>query len=402
MRKTTTILAILCILIAAMFLVRKGYRSWAEQRAMTEAREKIQQEDYTQAALSLRRALQFNGNNVEAVRLMGNFAEVVHSPAVVFWRSRLVDLEPANTNRFALARMAIVHKQFDDAQRALDAVDEAGKKLPEYHKIMGEFATSTGKLLEAENHFQKAIQLQPDHPVLLRNLAMIRVQRKDEQLAAEARQQLEMLATNPVVRTDALRHLTLDALRQTNYTRALSMADQLVAESNSVFNDQLLRLEVMRAQDNTKFQEDLARLQKTVSTNAPRVFVLSRWMFQATSPKQTLMWLQAVDEKIRTELPVTLVVADTFAGTANWTGLQQWVEKQDWGEMEPVRLAMKARALREQGQEDAAQSEWAKAMAATEGYMDRLVALQRLAASWKWTAELEKVLDQIGQGAPGE
>lgn len=401
MRKLTTVLAILCILVAGLFLARKAYRSWAEERAMREARELIAQSDYAQAALRLRRALQVNADNVEAVRLMGDFAEMIQSPAAVFWRQRLAELEPATTNKLAWARAAIVHGEFEAAQQALKSVDESGRQTSAFYRAMGDFATSTGRLLEAENHFQQAVQLQPDNPTAQLNLAMIRVQRRDPQLAGQARQQLEGLAMNPVVRTDALRHLTLDALRRTNYTRALSMAEQLVAEPKSLFNDKLLQLDVLRAADPSTFQESLANLQQEVATNANAVFVLSRWMLHAADAAQTLNWLQRISQETRTSMPVTMVVADAYLGMTNWAGLQAWIADQNWGEMEHVRLAMSARALREQGQEAAA-AEWSKAIATAGARLDRLVALQRLAQGWHWVPEQEQVLQQILQKYPGQ
>lgn len=403
MRKLIIILVALAVLAGGAYGGRKVYRKWKEHRAMDQAKEALAKSEYNKAGLWLRKALQANGNNREAVRMMGDFTEMIGAgEAVMYWRKRLVDLESSTTNRLLLARAGIVYRDFDTAKKALDGIDDAGKKTADFHKTMGAFATTTGQYLEAEKQFEQACKLEPQNPVPLLNLAMIRIQRKDEQLAGEARQNLQNLITNAAVGTDALRHLTLDAMRHTNHTRALELARALVAHTNALFNDRLMELDVLAAAKSAGFQSTLTALQKEVTTNAPRVFALSRWMLKGSGAQDTLAWLQTIGPEIRTNLPVTMVVADCFLGTTNWTALQAWVQDQQWGELEYVRLAMNTRALREQKLDSAAKSEWAKVMKAAEGRLDRLVALQRLAATWNWPTELEDVLWLVVNKFPSE
>jgi hypothetical protein len=115
-------------------------------------------------------------------------------------------------------------------------------------------------------------------------------------------------------------------------------------------------------------------------------------MLKANGPNETLEWLRTVEPQIRTNLPVTMVVADVYLISSNWTGLHDHVSKQNWSEFEHVRLAHCTRALREQGLTTASKAEWTKAMKAAEGRFDRLSALNRLAAAWNWPSENEEVL----------
>lgn len=403
MRKLILILLALGLLAAAGYGARRGYRMWKEHHAIKQAREAVAKGEFNQALLWLRKTLSANGNNREAVRLMGDFAELTQSPNAVLWRNRLVELDPDSiTNRLLLARSAIVHREFATAQKALDGMPDAGKQSPEFHKVTGALMTATGRFLEAEKHFQNASTLEPQNPVPRLNLAMIMIQRTNQQLAAQGRLMLEGLCTNDRVRTDALRHLTLDAMRHTNHTRALSLVGDLVGDTNALFTDRLLQLDVQRAARNPQLPSTLAALEQHSATNAARVFELSRWMLAGTTPGTVLDWLQTLAPEIRTNIPVTMVVADAYLASTNWVGLHAWVSRQRWGEFEYLRLAFSARALREQKLATAAQADWSKVMEAAEGRLDRLAALQRLTVAWKWVIELEEVLWAIVNRFPSE
>ncbi len=403
MRKLIIFLIVLGILGITAYGGRRGYRVWKTQRAVQHAHEALAESDHNKALLWLRKALEGNANNIEAVRMMGDFAEAAQAPNAVFWRERLVKLEPNSlTNRLLLARAGMFHREYDVAKKALDEVDDAGKKTAEYCKSLGGLALATGQYAEAEKNFAEAMKLQPDNPIPQLTLAMLRIARTNVQAAAEGRQMLEGLRTNAAVRPEALRQLTVDAVRHTNYPRALALSNELVQETNSVFNDRLVHLDVLRAAKSPQFQPTLSALQQQAATNAPRVFDLSRWMLAARGPHETLGWLQTVPPEIRTNFPVTIAVADGYLGSTNWAGLQAYVSKQNWGELEYLRLSFSARALREQNLNTASKADWSKAFKAAEGRLDRLLALERLAAAWNWPTELEEVLWSIVNKFPAQ
>jgi len=403
MRKVIVVLLVLGLLAVAAYGGRKGYRIWKTNRAVAQATEAMAKSDYKSALLWLRSALERNRNNLEAVRMMGDFAEVSQSPDAVYWRTRLVDLQPESvTNRILLARLAVMQRDFAVAKKAIDGIRPADRTLPDALNVTGAFAVATGQFQEAEATFEAATKLQPANPVPRLNLAIIRIQRKDPQLAAEARQTLESLRTNPAVRSDALRHLTLDATRRTNHSRASVLARELARETNASFNDRVLELDVLRAGQSAQLRPTLLTLQREVATNAAAAFGLGRWMMSGTTPTEAHAWLQTLSPQIRTNLPVTMVVADTFLATSNWTALESWVGKQQWGEMDYLRLVFSTRALRELNLGNAAKAEWSKTMKAAEGRLERLVALQRLVVVWNWPVELEEILWLMVSRFPAE
>lgn len=403
MRKLIIGIVVLAILGVGAYGSRKGYRIWRTGKDLAQAKEAVSTGDYAKALLWIRSALNRNGNNVEAVRLMGDFAELSQSPNAVYWRNLLVELQPDSvTNRILLGRISMVQRDLVSAKNALDGVRPADGNLPDILKLKGAFAVATGQFEQAESSFQAAATQEPKNPIPLLNLASIRVQRRDPQMASEARQILESLRSNPVVRTDALRSLALDALRQTNFVRAAMLAKDLSRETNASLNDRVLELDVLRAGKSPQLRPTLMTLQRDVATNAAGAFTLGRWMLNTTSPQEAFSWLQSLSPQLRTNLPVTMVLADTFLMTSNWPALQQWVGQQKWAEMEYLRLLFSTRALREQKLDNAAKAEWTKAMKAAEGRLDRLIALERLTTAWNWLPELEEVLWFVTNKYPSE
>lgn len=403
MRKLIIALLVLGILGVAAYGGRRGYRTWKSHRAVTQAREAFTQSDNNAALLWLRTALKSNANNIEAVRMMGDFAELIQSPAAISWRDRLVELEPASvTNRLMLARVAMFHREYLTAKKALGGVNQSDRKSADYQKIIGAWAMATEQFQEAETHFQEAMKLEPNDPVPQVNLAMILVQSADRESAARGLRMLEQLRTNPAVRVDALRHLAFDAFRHTNNARALALADELVRETNTIYNDRLLHLNLLVASESPQLPARLAGYQKEAATNAQHVFELSRWVLGSRGSQEAFAWLQSISPKITTNLPVTLVVADTYMGLTNWAGLQGYVSKQQWGELDYLRLMFLSRALREQGFGTAAKAEWSKVLKEAAGQLERLKAIQGVTANWAWKAEQEEVLWQIVNRFPAE
>jgi len=77
----------------------------------------------------------------------------------------------------------------------------------------------------------------------------------------QARAALGALRSNPVLRCQALRESTLDAMRHQPGEEALGFAAELIRETNHVFSDELLRLDVLRASRENEFKPALVALQ---------------------------------------------------------------------------------------------------------------------------------------------
>lgn len=402
MRKFILFIVVVAVLGAGAFGGRKVYRSWRARKDLELAKESFKSSDFKKGSMWLRKSLSRNPNDPEGVRMMGDLAELTRSPSTVFWRERLVELESGSaSNRFMLARAAMMLQSWDVARKALDGVDDQGKKLPDYFKFYGALAASTGQKSVAETNLLEVIRLQPTNALPKLSLAVLRLSTGVPAQVEAGRAALEQLKNDPMVRVESLRQLTMDSVRYTNFPRALVYSTELIQETNSVLNDRLVYMDLLRLQKSPKYEAAYATAQGLAGTNAAMVFELGKWALVANGAQTTLQWLGKMPGVVRTNMPVALVVGDCYMSSKRWPELQAFLVGQNWGESENLRLAMNARALREQNLSSASKADWAKAVKESSGSLDRMIVLERVAASWGWATELEEVLTFVVNRFPG-
>lgn len=403
MRKFTIILAVMAFLAIGAYTGRQGYRTWKGRKALQSATVALKSGDYGKASLWLRRAISADEKNIAAVRMMGDFASLMKAPAEVYWRQRLMNLQPTEfTNRLLLANACLAHNDYVTAKEVLDGVDARGRQAAEFFKVSAALALATGHYEQAEAHCLDTLKLQPDYAIAKLNLASIRIRRTDPKASEEARALLESLVVVPEVSLQALRHLTSHALEVKDLQRASAYSERLMGSTNLLFSDRLLRLTVLASCKSPLLATELAGLQRETATNRTQTFGLGRWMLESKGAAPTLAWLRSLPADISTNLPVAMVVADAYQGVKDWRNLQQFVSQSRWGELEFLRFAFLSRSIAEQGLATAAKAEWSKAMQEAAGRLDRLNALKDVAIAWRWLPQVEQVLWDIVNRFPAE
>src|ERR1035437_3214365 len=122
MKKLFTAFMCVAVVFAVGFGSYRGYKIWKQKHLIAQARAFIAKGDGPNAMLCLRGALKSNSRNVEACRLMADFAHVAKSPQAGYSPRPLVELEPrALSNRVALASIALAVGDATLAQSALIA-----------------------------------------------------------------------------------------------------------------------------------------------------------------------------------------------------------------------------------------------------------------------------------------
>ena len=150
MKKLFILILCLCMVSVTGFAGYRGYSIWKEKRFVKMARAFIVKGDGANAVLCLRQALVSNPDNLDACRLMADLAELARSPQAVLWRSRVVELEPNSlTVRLALARTAMAAGDGDLATKALDGVDETGRKTTVFQEMAGAAGPTAKRFSEA-------------------------------------------------------------------------------------------------------------------------------------------------------------------------------------------------------------------------------------------------------------
>ena len=404
MRKLIIIFLCCIIALLAGYASYRGYKVWKQNRMLNLARAFAAKGDNRNVLLCLRQVLSSNPRNLEAARMMAGVLEASHSPAALLYRARVVELAPKSLeDRLALAHTAMFFGDYMVATNALEGVDRAGKKTAAFHNIAGAVAAAANLRADAEAHFSEASRLDPTNPVPQLNLAVVRLHDTNAAALADARATLTRISvSSPTLRCQALRELVLDSLRFRQTNDALTLSKNLVQQTNSTFSDKLLRLDVLRGAQSAEFKPALANCQRESGTNEAEIHELTMWQMARIGPAETLTWLQTLPMSLQTNQPVALFAAECYATLRNWPGLQNSLNQQDWAELDFLRHAFLARALRGQDMTAAAATEWEQALKIAKGQKSSLVMLLRLAAQWGWESEGEDILWTIVNQFPGE
>lgn len=396
-----------CVVLAGTgYGAYRGYKSWRQHRFVKQAKEFLEEGQERKAMISLQRAVRAKPTDVEAIRLLATMAEKDRSPAAVVWRQRVVDLEPDSlTDRLALAQTAISFRDTASATNALAGVNDAGRKTVEFQNVAGGVASVLGQLEEAERYFLDASRLEPENPVMLLNLAVVRLQGTNTQALAEARQALEGItatSTNSALRCRAYRELVGHAMRIGQTNNAIALTDRLLAEPEVAFGDRLLRLDVLGMNRSTNLVEELMSTRALATNSVGTVNQMIIWQMTRVPPRPTLEWVGSLPAEYRTNAGVALMTADLQVAVQDWEGLNTSLEAQTWGEMEFLRHAFRTLAMRNLGLTGAAEIEWGLTMRATGSDRGALNMLLQAVARWRWVDEIREILTALVNRYPGE
>lgn len=406
MRKIFLVLSCCVVALLLGYSGYRGYRVWAQNHWISLARQFAAKSDARNELLSLQQVLRSNPRNLEACRMMANLTEASRLPSAIIWRERVLELNPDFLDdRLALAQTAVVFKDYALATNVLAGMSEAGKNSVAYHSLAAVIALAGGQPDAAEAHFIEASRLDPGNPSITINLAVVRLHGTNNADMAQARialKQVSMNSTNLAVRCQAERELVIDAMRNRNMETALAISADLVRQTNSIFSDQLLRLEVLMEARSTEFKPVLALLQREAAKNSAKLYELTDWQILKTSPAEALAWLRSLPAPVQTNQPAALLVAECQTLVKDWSGLQEFLQNQNWGESEFVRHAFLTRALRGQKLDESAKAEWEVALKEASGQKAMLIGLLRQVAQWNWETEGQEILWIIVNRYPEE
>jgi predicted Zn-dependent protease len=406
MRKIIIILSSCVGLLLLGYSGYRGYQVWKQSHGMAMAKAYFAKGDARNTILSLQEVLHTNPRNIDACRMIAGLTESVRDQRALVWRERVLELNPKSfEDRLALAQAALVFQDYPLASNTLAGVAGPDKNTAAYNYIAGNVSLVAGQLDDAEAHFSEAIRLDPTNPVPQMNLAVVRLHRTNVLDMAEARitlQRVIMNSTNAALCSQARRELVYDAVRFNNIPTALTLTKELVEQPNSAFADKLLRLDVLKKINSDELRPTLALFEREAATNSSKLYDLANWQMKQLSTADALGWLQSLPMQTRTNQPACLLAAQCQLETGDWHGLQAALQQQNWDELEFIRHAFLARALRGQGLAEASTAEWSVALKSASDSKGTLIALFRLAAQWRWNTEAEQILWTVVNRYPDE
>ena len=379
---------ILVLIIVLSIVGHRYYRGWQQRRLITQASEFFDKGDYKRASLNARRVIQLDPNNVQAARTMAKLAEKGGLRSAVDWRRRVLDLVGPNAeDALALARAGLRFDEIGSAELGLGKVPDQAKNTAEYHEAAADLAFAQRDALAAERHLSEAVRLAPENKRHALRLATLRLGARDPGVHEQARTTLAELQKETEIRREATRQLMDDAVRNRDFPRALGFAQQLKALPDATFRDQVAVLDTFRLAADPGTGQMLAQLQSDALQKPESVGDLLSWMNAHEMSADAIAWSRSFTAEMLGKKPVALALSDAYANSRDWDGLQRLVKNGAWGELDFLRSALYARALRQTGNELESQSQWNAAVKKASAKSEAVGILADLAQNWGWQDE---------------
>ena len=406
MKKAIGVTALIAVvgLIGLYVYGRPAYRHYKEARSMEQASRFFAKRDYRNASLSARQTLQINPRNIEACRIMAELAEISRSPHALDWRRRVAELAPTIENRMKVASSALRSQAapYPLAKQVLEELEASANDRAAYHVICAELAMKTKNMEVAAGEFEKASRLEPTNELHQLNMAALRLQSRNADVATEARATLERLRASADVGAAALRWLVTDSLMKNEWAIADEYSKQLLADPQVTLDDRLQRLGILQQTKDPAFDASLATVRKDVSTNATPIYAVSSWMIAHGLADDAGQWLTNFPAKVRAEQPVPLAMVEWYMAKKDWEGLETFLQTTKWSDREFLRFAFLSRAASEQKQEMAAASRWRTAVREAGDRLGPLTFLLQMAGNPGQNQAREDLLWRIAQRFPRE
>jgi len=391
----------LALFVGVAIISWPQYQKWKERRIIRQSRQFFYQGQLNQALISAHQVLSLNEKNLEAVRLIADILETGSSPQALIWRKRAWELDSKNkTNALAWAGSALKFGNIKSCAEALAQVPAEAKESVIFHEISGLLALRQIDPTKAENHFTRALKLDPANDAVLWHLAGLNLTSTNPALQAAAIENLEGLAQKPGSRSSSLRTLANYFFTVTNRSKALEVSTRLATSPTATFSDKVYHLTSLHLVSPGQVDPLVSTLQNEAILNADRSHELVGWMIRHGRAGQALAWYQTLGTNVSGDILLQMAVSDAFVELRDWPGLEVFLVKKSWGEKEYLRRATLARAYREQENLRASETEWEGAVRlAISNPMD-LVTLGRLASNWKWDEQSESILWMLVKAFP--
>lgn len=340
------------------------------------------------------KAVKADPQGVEAIRLMGDALASSKAPESVFWRARVAMLEPAKIENYLdWAQAAFDVGRSDWAAEALAKAPKAAEDRADWQNLMGGAQTGLGQFGEAEQHFERAIQLEPLNSMYAVNLASLRLSSPDSAVVARARQELRQLSASKTAGRFALEALTKEALHHGDLENARIYGSKLEERSDQNWDDRLLELDLVFQTE--AFKSRLADLQqKSVSDLGNRI-ALVYWLIGHGLAKEVTEWIDVRGKSV--PVPLQISVADAYLTQQDWPKLREILEAADWAANDFIRKALLARCERN---DPTFENRWQQALRSVQGDPEKKFRLGELVSGWGWYGEGSQLLWSVADTSP--
>lgn len=369
------------------------YKPWRLARLTEEARAAMGRGDFTEAALNMRRALQTVPGDVPACALMAEICDKAQSPDAVTWQGKVAELSGGSADALiSWAAAAAKYRKFGVAEKALARVPEPARQRVDYLSTAGTVAFEARRYEEAARCHAAAARLDPGNPAHRQALADAQVRSGDLFTQDAGRRLLGELAGQPATALPALRALIASHEMTGEPNAALRESERVVEMRDHSFLDELTRVRLLHATGDERFTGALGALQARAVSNPREAGAMIVWMGNAGLAAEAVEWATNRAPTVGRLLDVRQALAGCYLTLGDWAAVLQVTQDGPWKQGEYIRHAYRSRALREQGSDRLARSEWNMAMTAALGRQDAIAWLSKIASKADWTDETEQAL----------
>ncbi len=378
----------------------KAWNGWRESHLLRQADAQLDQDHLEQAKDLAQRALVMDPNSLTAARILADATEKQNRVETVGWRAQIARLHPTIDNQLNLASAALRFGQLDVARRAVQQVPKDDREAAAYQVVAGWLSRAEGNSVEEERHFAAAVRQDPSNDLYKFNLAVLQIRSPDPEKNAAARNELERLTKVSQFRTEALRALLENALRENQTEAATDLAQQLQMSPQVSFADYLLCLDLYRKLNPKKLDALLEKVKPAAARQVSDLAQLINWMNKNKLASEALRWSDKLPDDLTSRPPAAAAIAESLALTKSWSRLKRWTRSGSWAEDDYVRLAYQAYAARKSRRSgvDAEFDElWKTAVKAAASNPEHQLALARLASKWELTQQAEPLWQEVAK-----
>ena len=386
-------------LVAVVLLIVLGigtfhfYRQWQGRHLVRRAEAYLDGGDSRAALLTAKRAFQLDSSNAAACRLLARIAEREGQSSAIDWRQQVMTVTPDPVgDGIALAKTALRFDQIAVAAAALARIGVAGADRPAYHEAEAQLAVAKKDPAGAEQHLAEAARLDPSNKAYQLNLAVFQLQSSSPEVRAGASKLLQQFMNDKSLRVPAARALRDYAAQRKDVPALLGITELLYGYPEATLRDRISYLQVLHALGRPEFALKLTELQNEAVTDSNKLTVLLSWMNSNHLAVLAIDWSRRLPAEMVNKLVVRVAVADSYVATEDADGLQQWCKKEKWGDLEFLRHAYLAWALRKRGDALGFKSEWNSALHDAAANGERLFSLEQDAVKWNWKEDAENLL----------
>lgn len=379
---------LILVLVVGSTIGYKQFRAWQQRRLIAEGNALVNEGNFKRASLDARRLLQINPKSAEACRIMARIAEKAGLRASLEWRRRVMDLGEATPNDLILLARAGV--RFDDraiADVAMSRLPQSARETAEYHALLADIAYAQRDGVEMEKQLSEASRLEPSNKDYAMRLAALRLGANNFELRDRGKETLREMQKDPALRRDATRYLAEGALRQGDYSEALTLARELDTFPEKTYADRLVFLSALQAARDSGFQAYLEEMQTSSAGDPEQAAALMTWMNVHKMSREAIAWSAQLAPAVIGHKLVQVALSDAFVTEKDWAGLQNLMKSGNWGTIDFLRNALYARGLREAGNEPEAAAQWNEAVKKVSADSRHVLMLMQTVEKWGWRTE---------------